>query len=65
MRGNARIRASETARKIGNQTFGLMKIADSASAVQRSVTNVALISSFPMLDSVRPRSTSTAVDDRE
>jgi hypothetical protein len=37
----------------------MMKIAESASAVQRSVTNVALISSLPMLDSVKPRSTST------
>jgi hypothetical protein len=37
-----------------------MKIADSASAVHRSVTNVALISSLPIAVSVSPRSTSTA-----
>ena len=30
MRGNARMSASETTRNTGNQTFGLMKIADSA-----------------------------------
>jgi hypothetical protein len=34
--------ASEPARKAGNQTFGSMKIAESAIAVPRSVTNVAL-----------------------
>ena len=53
------MRASDTTRKTGNQTFGLMKIAESATAVQRSVTNVALIRSFPISVSVSPRSTST------
>src|SRR6266540_3798970 len=37
-----------------------MKIADSASAEQRSVTNVALIKSLPTFVRVRPRSTRTA-----
>lgn len=54
------MRATETARNTGNQTFGLMKIADSATAVQRSVTKVALISSLPMPVSVKRRSTRTA-----
>src|ERR1044071_7132991 len=54
------MKPSETTRKTGNQTLGLMKMADSASAVQRSVTKVALISSLPMLLLVRPRSTRTA-----
>jgi hypothetical protein len=40
--------------------FGLMKIAESATAVQRSVTNVALMTSLPMPVSVSPRSTRTA-----
>ncbi len=40
--------------------FGLMKMADRASAVQRSVTNVALIRSLPILVCVSPRSTRTA-----
>ena len=37
-----------------------MKIADSAIAVQRSVTNVVLVGSFPIARSVSPRSTRTA-----
>src|SRR6266498_5664511 len=57
--GSARMSASETTTKTGNQTFGLMKIADSATAVQRSVTNVALMSSFPTFVVLSPRSTST------
>ena len=46
-------------RKTGNQHFRLIKMADHPTAVQRSVTKVALINSFPMFVSVRPRSTST------
>jgi len=60
IRGSASTNATDTTRKTGNQRFGLMKIADSASAVQRSVTNVALMSSLPIAVSVSPRSTSTA-----
>ena len=37
-----------------------MKIAESASAVHRSVTKVALMISFPIAVSVSPRSTRTA-----
>jgi len=37
-----------------------MKMAESASAVQRSVTKVALIKSLPTPVSVNPRSTRTA-----
>jgi hypothetical protein len=51
------MRASDTTRNTGNQAFGVMKIAESARAVQRSVTNVALISSLPTFVSVRARST--------
>src|SRR5207248_10807090 len=58
--GSAKIRASETARKTGNQMFGLMKMAERASAVQKSVTKVALIRSFPTFVSVSLRSTRTA-----
>ena len=60
MRGSARISASETTRNTGNQAFGLMKMAESATAVHRSVTNVALMISLPMFVSVSARSTSTA-----
>lgn len=58
--GKRRMSPTETMRKMGNQTFGSRKITESASAVQMSVTNVALMSSLPMRESVRPRSTSTA-----
>jgi hypothetical protein len=44
----------------GNQAFGLMKIAERASAVPTSVTKVALMISLPIRVALRPRSTSTA-----
>ena len=60
MRGSATISATETTRKSGYQRFGVTKIAESATAVQRSVTNVALMISLPMPVSVSCRSTRTA-----
>jgi hypothetical protein len=57
---NATITPSETKRKSGNQAFGLMKIADSASAVPMSVTKRADISSLPTRVAFSPVSTSTA-----
>jgi hypothetical protein len=50
----------EATRKTGNQAFGRMKMTESVSAVQRSVTNVALMTSFPIAVSLSFRSTSTA-----
>src|SRR6266545_1461705 len=52
--------STETARKTGNQALGVMKIADSASAVPMSVTKQALMMSLPIRDWLSPVSTSTA-----
>jgi hypothetical protein len=60
MSGSATTRATETARKTGNQTVGLMKIADSAITVHMSVTKHALMISFPKRTPLMPLSTSAA-----
>jgi hypothetical protein len=58
--GSSTIAATDTTRNTGNQTVGLMKIADSAITVHMSVTKQALMISFPTRVVFRPVSTSTA-----
>jgi hypothetical protein len=51
---------TDTPRNSGNQAFGLMKIADSATAIAMSVTKQADMINLPIRVVFRPVSTSTA-----